>query len=385
MPKSEAFAIATQQAYAADKAPSNYGTSEGKQKANKKYSKPSNDYEQTSDPKEKTSMNAKMHGHIPLADMISQAIEGARAKMASVVDVEETELSVVEATEKVASAEETINISSPEEIEKLAAALEQLGEKIKEADSVENGEESRQGGEQIPTNTQVGGKQPYKANKGKHQPPKSIGTKQIGDGGKSPTLIENDEHKAPGMHSPYPKKGVLKMSAAQSVMEQIKAKAQEKAEEATETVVEDKEKKSSAVDFLLGKIAATRFSKESPQGGMTLDSASEEGVPARPSNVANSDRHLITSAKSAVNYTKRDAKANEKKMLKEVLTEPAQTKSTDSKVQENLRNASKGGVKIAAEQARVYLAKIKEAGCSCDGKSECKFCKMKTAMDKSKA
>lgn len=43
-------------------------------------------------------------------------------------------------------------------------------------------------------------------------------------------------------------------------------------------------------------------------------------------------------------------------MLSEVLTEPAMSRSTDSTVQENLRNASAGGVKIAA--ARAYLQKI---------------------------
>lgn len=332
-------------------------------------------------------MNAKMQGHMPLADMISQAIEGARTKMASASAANVEEKEIKEETEKVASIELPTNFTSPEEVEKLASALEALGDKVKEADSIYNGEESKQGGEQLATMNKVTGKQPYKKDKAHHQLPTSIGTKQVGDGGKSPTLIENDEKSAPGLHAPYPKKGVMKVSAAQSVMDQIKAKAQEKAEKPVmegkgKEKEEDKEKKSSAVDFLLSKIAATRFSKESPQGGMTLDSAAGEGV-SLPSGGTNSGRSALKSNSAPVAFTKGQAKAPQKTLLKEVLTEPALTKSTDGKLQENLRNTAKAGVKIAAEQARVYLQKIKEAGCTCDGKGECKYCKMKSSMDKS--
>jgi hypothetical protein len=61
MPKSESFAIATQQAYGAGKAPKkDFGTSKGKKEALKKYDEPKKDYEKTPDPgqvgKEKFSM-----------------------------------------------------------------------------------------------------------------------------------------------------------------------------------------------------------------------------------------------------------------------------------------------------------------------------------------
>lgn len=55
MPKSEAFAIATQQSHASGHTPKGYGTAEGKREANKKYDKPASEYEQTADPKSKSS------------------------------------------------------------------------------------------------------------------------------------------------------------------------------------------------------------------------------------------------------------------------------------------------------------------------------------------
>lgn len=53
MPKSEAFAIATQQMHAAGKSPKGYGTAEGRSTAKAKYDEPKSHYTQTADP-EKT-------------------------------------------------------------------------------------------------------------------------------------------------------------------------------------------------------------------------------------------------------------------------------------------------------------------------------------------
>jgi hypothetical protein len=59
MPKGEAFAIATQQSYVAGKAPSKYGTTEGRRKAKKKYNGNESEYELKANPshKVKTSEN----------------------------------------------------------------------------------------------------------------------------------------------------------------------------------------------------------------------------------------------------------------------------------------------------------------------------------------
>jgi len=50
MPKSESFAIATQQAHAAGKTPKGFGTSAGKHEAKKKYDAPKKAYKKTADP-----------------------------------------------------------------------------------------------------------------------------------------------------------------------------------------------------------------------------------------------------------------------------------------------------------------------------------------------
>ena len=54
MPKSEAFAIATQQSYAAGKAPKKYGTPEGRHEAHKKYDEGKSHYKQTANPSHKS-------------------------------------------------------------------------------------------------------------------------------------------------------------------------------------------------------------------------------------------------------------------------------------------------------------------------------------------
>jgi len=58
MSESQAWAIATQQAYAAGKAPKSYGTEEGRREAKKKYDEPKKEYVQTADPKSKTASSS---------------------------------------------------------------------------------------------------------------------------------------------------------------------------------------------------------------------------------------------------------------------------------------------------------------------------------------
>ena len=130
----------------------------------------------------------------------------------------------------------------------------------------------------------------------------------------------------------------------------------------------EKSKKSSAeaVDYILAKISAVENGGESPQGGEQLSNTAP--VPSNPG------RNLIRNAQGIKDVTKREAKAPRKKELAEVLTEPAMSAAHDSKVNENLRNAAKGGVKIAA--ARAFLQKVAAEGCQCDGAGECRYCQM---------
>lgn len=96
-------------------------------------------------------------------------------------------------------------------------------------------------------------------------------------------------------------------------------------------------------------------------------SVAGEGVPSQPAETTQQKR-LITSLDDAINYTKQQAKAVPKKRMGEVLNEPAQRKSTDPVLQENLNAASSAGVKIAA--ARSLLQKVAEEGAAPDATPE---------------
>lgn len=114
-------------------------------------------------------------------------------------------------------------------------------------------------------------------------------------------------------------------------------------------------KQSAAVNFIMGKIANV----EKQMGGMTLDSPSQEGPkPPTDSKGGNGARRFINNIFAAIKMKKVDGKSPQKPMLAEVLNEPALSRATDSKVHENLRNATAGGVKIAAQRA--LLQKIAE-------------------------
>lgn len=439
-------------------------------------------------------MHSKLAGHLPLQEMIAQTLESARVKIAAAEDKESGKVKKLveyekkehggkipsvkeEKEEKKEKMSSVLDPSDPDEMNKLASALDEMGEELlKEADSVENGGESKQGGEQLATQSPTGGKQVYTGAKAKHQVPTSTGMQGDPSQGKASTQVPNDHARAPGgTGAKYPAKGVLKtagedikamfakkkdekgekkdedkkekksgVAALQEVVEKIAtekeafaltdeghkldakrygaiskanhdaAKAED--EYAKEAPVkaslfragqgaihrmtsrhadyaakkheegknaynpfgglggksrhESKEKKSEAVDFILDKLA------EFHGGGETLDD--------KPAPVpSNEGRQLIANNQAPVSATKREAKAAGRKQLSEVLSEPAQTKSTDSTVQDNLRNAAKGGVKIAAVKA--YLGKIAEAGCVCAGAGECDYCRMKASVEKKRA
>ena len=505
-------------------------------------------------------MHSKLAGgHLPLQDMIAATISNARTKLAAAEEKEGKEkeeksdkvkkLVEYEKKEhggKVPSVKEeeeekkasAIDWDDPSQVEKLAAALEFIGDELeKDADSVNNGGETRQGGQQLATNSAVGGKQDYSRDAAKHQVPTSTGLEKKPASGPAATAVPDTLNSPPvPLNAAYPKTGVLQAlknwmgkkkeaealekqalavstlghkydsneSKAKSDFAYAKAKnrfqdraakfknpvgfgsgvrglmkthrhqdhvsaqhekgknvwnpfagsrtpsrretaeAAAKAPAATpdlkkeafsvtpeghaydaekaaimgeaghkllelslkykgfgegstlkdrarfgpdldidpghQKYVEDKHKagknaynplggvfsstermkamdgatsKTSAVNFILNKIA------ETATGGMTLDSKSGEGL--KPSDTpvgGNNVRSILESNQSVINMKKIDGKRPQKKMLSEVLTEPALTSSTDSKVQDNLRNASQGGVKIAMVKA--YLQKIAE-------------------------
>jgi hypothetical protein len=118
----------------------------------------------------------------------------------------------------------------------------------------------------------------------------------------------------------------------------------------------------------MGQLTTTDASQASP--GQSGDPVSGYG---------NQGRRLIQSNQAAIDYTKGDAKGPQKTQLKEVLDEPALSSSTDSKLEENLRNTGKAGVKIAG--ARATLEKVAAAGCTCVNiNGECPFCSLQQKL-----
>lgn len=385
-------------------------------------------------------MHSKLAGHLPLQAMIANVIDGAREKLAAedAKDEKKAPPAAAKKDEKRRKEEEEMQekMSSGLDIDKLAAALDYAGDLlIKEADEVENGGESRQGGEQLATQSPTPGKQPYKADGSKkNRIPMASGMQAASDGGGS-TQMPNDAHKAPG-GAPYPASGVMKTAMTPGFVDAmlegktIAAKGGRTAAQRLSRLADRAEKAhrsrvsanfhgtngsygsnrmrsaalragtragqglddigtaiakkasaessaSDAVNYILSKMA------ESVQGGMTLDSASGQG-PKPPSGAGGNDaRGPLESSSAAIRMKKVEGKRPQKKMLSEVLNEPALTTSTDSKVQENLRNASEGGVKIAA--AKAYLRKVAAGGCTCSGKGSCEYCMLKEAVQNKKA
>jgi hypothetical protein len=85
MPKSESFAIATQQAYGAGKAPKkDFGTSEGKREAHKKYDAPKSQYEKKSDPR---SVGKAKFGGLALETVVGFKDELQKIALATVGDM----------------------------------------------------------------------------------------------------------------------------------------------------------------------------------------------------------------------------------------------------------------------------------------------------------
>lgn len=84
-------------------------------------------------------------------------------------------------------------------------------------------------------------------------------------------------------------------------------------------------------------------------------SASEEGGPSEPSDV-NSQKRLISSNQAAINYTKGEAKADPKKDLADVLTEPALSAAHDTVLRQSFDNTGAAGVKISSAQGMAKTA-----------------------------
>lgn len=120
-------------------------------------------------------------------------------------------------------------------------------------------------------------------------------------------------------------------------------------------------------------------------GEGALSAHEAESVPKQPGDATsgaygNANRKHLATNQAAIDMTKKDAKKDMVPQLAQVFDEPAFSPKHDNKLQENLRNTDKAGVKIAA--AKAVLQKVAQAGCSCHGSGECSHCLIKQAAAK---
>jgi hypothetical protein len=91
---------------------------------------------------------------------------------------------------------------------------------------------------------------------------------------------------------------------------------------------------------------------------------SGEGVPSEPSDVSSQKSKMLSSNQAAIDYTKRDAKADPKSDVGDVVKEPAQSSSTDKVLDATLEHTDQAGAKISSitrvAAARAILSKLAE-------------------------
>lgn len=262
--------------------------------------------------------------------------------------------------EKTSSAK-TASVST-EYINKLASAVEYLNGHMKLATEVGPG--TGPNALETNVNTPTPGTQNYETGQAtsQNQPPKNPGTAPASvPGNAAPaTSLENDYEKRPGGEESWANKDVLKQGAAEGKCSKC---GKECAPGSTMCAAcQDKTKTAGKLSRVLNimKKVAENMSPEV--------SASGEGVPALP-GPASTQANLVSSNEAATNYTKQQAKAEPKAQMGEVLSEPAQVKSTDPVLQNNLSETAEAGTKISsavktAAAARALLQKVAEESCA---------------------
>lgn len=164
-----------------------------------------------------------------------------------------------------------------------------------------------------------------------------------------------------------------------------------------------------AREAILSKLAGEDVMKSnisSPKSGgpivgdgelQVMDVIQHSPNPTDGSGYGNQQRGMIGSNQAAIDCTKGGAKKPRATELAEVLRNPAFSPKHDGKLQEQLQNTGKAGVKIAGAQMRGLLKqaaakglvtqemvdniKIASAGCSCGGQGTCRSCKLEALKD----
>lgn len=109
---------------------------------------------------------------------------------------------------------------------------------------------------------------------------------------------------------------------------------------------------------------------------------SSEPGPAKPADVEAQVSKMLSSNEAAINTTQRDAKADVKEDLSQILNESALSRSGDSVLQDALKNTEQAGSKISSLQlaALQVLAEKRAAEDCAPGKKDSKKGKEKTSM-----
>ena len=192
------------------------------------------------------------------------------------------------------------------------------------------------------------GTQPYKKD---GKPMETGGTNEKALPTESASSMTTDANAAPGGNSgsvptkAYPEAGVIKQAGVPSRFAGAMAK---------------QAGGSSVYDFIKTKLAENANNPAKNQasgdmgqtvvdGGSDPGTAAGENVPPQPKQNEGSLRALVTgSPQKVIDFKPRDTVAPVKKRLAEVLDTPAQAKSLDSKLQENLTATDEAGTKLSA-------------------------------------
>lgn len=287
-------------------------------------------------------------------------------------------------------------------VEKLASAVEWLNNNfLKEAEETSMGAGTGPNTMETNLKSPPGGGQKQSERFGQAKtgvPPQHPGPDAKDAGRVNPaTTLESTMKTPPGGKEDWTHTDKMKQSAARlrAALQKMAEGPGEKAEEKAEKVVEEhekketpaQEKKEEAKEEKKEASVARIFSILKKTAGEDVSAAhisaahrdnppdsskSEEGVPSQPGEVSK-QKSMIASNQAAINYTKQQAKAVPKARMGEVIDEPAQKKSTDPVLHENLDAAGKAGVKLSSAKlaaARSLLQKIAEEGAKPDASPE---------------
>ena len=323
-----------------------------------------------------------------LQDMLKAAMAGTSQRLA--INIEAVKQAANRSVTKTASAVPTNSSGhvSTEFATKLASALGFIGDQLRKQADLGPGEgpNALRVMEATSSETNIDAGESGQATS-KNQPPQTPSLQpdkaQVGNAGTG--LATNDDTTHPEQPVSPVKNASVKL--ADSNLERVLGLLKK----ASVTVhLKEVVKSGSAPIQLIRKLAEDAINPAHIQSPANVDpakpppgaSASGEDQPSEPADV-NSQKNLISSNEAAINYTKGQAKADPKKDVNQLLSEPALSSSTDKVLERTLDNTGQAGVKISSAKSmsktaaqvgaqRVLLSRLleKAANEGCDDKKE---------------